>query len=233
MKKLNLVTGVLLLIVGCNSNKKELNDLNHRDSFYSTIELGDYGVGFCDTVIYNSDVRFDFLPDNGTSYTQYDYNGPTPLFLQIWHPTELNDLEPMIFKDFRNRNLDLALQSVYDPLIAKMDSFFVRYNIIEDFTNYDSIDYGGYSYFEVLDTLMNYQTRSHIKGISDIQDKPVIVYHHGGQGLSDENLREHMAFTEDTTNWGIFELAENEYTGGLGPAITKSWGGRNFTSNQL
>jgi len=189
MKKLNLVTGVLLLIVGCNSNNKELNDnSNQPDSFYSTIELGDYGIGFCDTVIYNSDLRFEFLPSNGPSYAQYDYAGPTPLFLQIWYPVEPNDQEPMEFKDFRNRDLSSELQSVYDPLIEKMDSFFVQYNIIEDFINYDAIDYGSHSYFEVLDTLKTYKTMSSYRTITGNLDFPVIVYHHGGQGLSDENF---------------------------------------------
>ncbi|WP_157637873.1 alpha/beta hydrolase family protein [Flexithrix dorotheae] len=150
--------------------------------------MGEYGIGFFNTVIYNADVRFDFLPVEGPSYSQYDYKGPTPLFLQIWHPIEQMNLKHMMFKDFRNRNLEYELQSVYEPLIAKMDSFFIQYNIIEDFTDYDSIDYNGVSYFQVLDTLKTFLTRSQFKKIHDKLEFPVIVYHHGGQGLSDENF---------------------------------------------
>ena len=189
LKRASLIAYLILLLIGCNSSKKEIYESSHRkDSFYNSVQLGKYGIGFWNTVIYNSDIRFDFLPDNGTSYAQYDYNGPTPQFLQIWYPTETHNLKPLLFKDFRNRDLSSELQSVFDPLIAKMDSFFVQYNIIEDFINYDSIDYNGYSYFEVLDTLMTYQTKSYFKIISHKLDFPVIVYHHGGQGLPDENF---------------------------------------------
>ncbi|MDA3780887.1 MAG: hypothetical protein PF487_11815 [Bacteroidales bacterium] len=51
--------------------------------------------------------------------------------------------------------------------------------------------------------------------------------------LSEETLRELLQFSEDTTNWGIFKLSENEENGEIETAITKSWGSRNFTSNQL
>lgn len=189
LKRALLIACAILLIIGCSSPKKEVNDSSHRkDSFYKSVQLGEYGIGFCDTVIYNRDIQFDFLPADGTSYSQYDYKGPTPLFLQIWHPIEQNDLKPMMFKDFRDRNLSPELQSVYDPLISKMDSFFVQYNIIEDFINYDSINYGQYSYFDVLDAIMTYETSSNYQIISDKLNFPVIVYHHGGQGLSDENF---------------------------------------------
>lgn len=63
----------------------------------------------------------------------------------------------------------------------------MRYNIIEDLVNYDSIDYGMHSYFDVLDTLLAYRTKSYFQKIVK-SDYPVIVYHHGGQGLSDENF---------------------------------------------
>ena len=183
------LTYAILLLIGCNSSENQEDNSSHRiDSSYKSVQLGDYGIGFCDTVIYNSDIKFEFLPIDGPSYAQYDYSGPTPLFLQIWYPIKPNDQEPMEFKDFRNRDLSLELQSVYDPLIEKMDSFFVQYNIIEDFINYDAIDYGNYSYFDVLDTLKTYKTMSSYRTITGNSDFPVIVYHHGGQGLSDENF---------------------------------------------
>ena len=118
MKKLNLVSGILLLIMGCNSNNKELNENStQRDSFYNTIELGDYGIGFCDTVIYNSNILFDFLPDKEISYSQYEYSGPTPLFLQIWHPIKKEGVDkPITLSDYRARRLSKELKSVYKPL---------------------------------------------------------------------------------------------------------------------
>ncbi len=176
-----------ILIISCNpTSQKSSTD---KDSYYDVIQLGEFNVGFCDSVIYNSKIRFDFLSDTSVSYSQYDYSGSTPLFLQIWYPLEQAGSDrPMKLRDFRKRNLAFDLRSVYDPLCAKMDSFFVRYNIIEDFANYDSIDYGDHSYFDVLDTLMGYNTKSNYKRILNRLNFPVIVYHHGGQGLSDENF---------------------------------------------
>ncbi|WP_159522819.1 hypothetical protein [Sunxiuqinia indica] len=51
--------------------------------------------------------------------------------------------------------------------------------------------------------------------------------------LSEESLREHRQFSQDTTNYGIFELSEDEETGKLEAAITRTWGGRNFDTNQI
>ena len=55
----------------------------------------------------------------------------------------------------------------------------------------------------------------------------------GGFGMSENEVREHLHFSEDTNNWGIFELSEDEKTGKLEHAITNIWGSRNFKSNQL
>ncbi len=188
MNKAPLYLYFIMILIGCSPTEQVADFVEQQDSFYNGLAMGEYGIGFCDTVIYNTEVRFDFLPKEGPGYSQYDYKGPTPLFLQIWHPIEQMNLRRMMFKDFRNRDLEPDLKSVYDPLIAKMDSFFVRYNIVEDFTNYDSIDYNGVSYFQVLDTLKTFLTRSQSKRIREKQDFPIIVYHHGGQGLSDENF---------------------------------------------
>jgi len=69
-----------------------------------------------------------------------------------------------------------------------MDSFFIQYNIIEDFVDYAPINYGAHSNTDVLDTLMSSRTKSSFSRIENKSDFPVIVYHHGGQGLSDENF---------------------------------------------
>ena len=69
-----------------------------------------------------------------------------------------------------------------------MDSAFVWYNIVSEFVNYDTINYGKYSFFDVLDTLNKYETSSYLSKIETNTDFPVIIYHHGAQGLSDENF---------------------------------------------
>ncbi|MFW6224788.1 MAG: hypothetical protein ACOC4B_00805 [Bacteroidota bacterium] len=52
-------------------------------------------------------------------------------------------------------------------------------------------------------------------------------------GSDPDEVRKYKQFCEDTTNWGIFYLNEDEETGQLEPAITSTWGGRNFKSNQV
>ncbi|MCB0841616.1 MAG: hypothetical protein KDD99_33345, partial [Bacteroidetes bacterium] len=47
-----------------------------QSSFYDNIQLGDYTVGFYDSIIFCTDEK----------YAQYEYEGDTPLFLQIWQP---------------------------------------------------------------------------------------------------------------------------------------------------
>jgi hypothetical protein len=89
---------LILLLNGCSSPKNEVNDsLQLKDSLCNSVELGKYGIGFCDTPTYISAIQFDFLPADGSSYSQYDYKGPNPLFLQIWYPMEQNDLKPTLF----------------------------------------------------------------------------------------------------------------------------------------
>ena len=91
----------------------------------------------------------------------------------------------------------------------------------------------GQDFASVVDYFGHDTKEEAVQELINMYDSVELNDDHFDSGLSEENLREHMAFTEDTTNWGIFELAENEYTGELEEAITKSWGGRNFTSNQL
>jgi predicted alpha/beta-hydrolase family hydrolase len=150
-----------------------------QDSFYDYLSLGPSKVGFCDSIIFCE----------GETYSQYKYEGSIPLFLQIWHPIyNSNDTARLRLEDLRNRKLDSHLASVYSPLCQKMDSAFVWYNIQEDFVNNDTIDYGDYSCLDVLEEIKNFQTMSYSsKKISD-SDLPVIVYHHGAQGMSDENF---------------------------------------------
>ncbi len=158
------------------------------DSFYSYIDLGEYTVGFCDTLIFDNEVRFDFLPDTSVSYEQYDYKGPTPLFVQIWHPIiDVPYTPPLTYGDLRHRNLRPDLESVYEPLQQKEDTFFVKYNLSLEITKYDSIDYGA-DYFEVLDDLSEYKTKSYYQKLKEAKDFPIIIYHHGAQAASDDNF---------------------------------------------
>ena len=187
-----------------------------QDSFYDIIKLGKYNVGFCDSLIYCENQFYD----------QYEYAGGMPLFLVIWHPIEeKTDLQPLAFREFRNRSISSTLASVYKPLCLKMDSSFVWYNIVEDFVDFDSINYGQFTYFNVLDTLKNYKTKSYFNRIKKKSNYPVIIYHHGDQGLSDENfiLAEYFASRGYIVVSSNYHLPYENYSYGSSGGSENDW----------
>jgi len=184
-----------------------------QESFYDDIKLGKYSVGFYDSLIFCEKEQ----------YSQYEYEGSTPLFLQIWHPIAQTTHEKRLkINDFRKRNLSNDLASVYKPLCQKMDSAFVYYYIYN--IQEDSINNTTHSYFDILDTLQNYKTQSYYNNIHVNSNLPVIIYHHGSQGNSDENVvlaeyfasrgyivvssNYHLPYEND--NYGHSEGSENE-----------------------
>jgi dienelactone hydrolase len=162
----------LFLLFGCIN-------ISAQHDFYSVAKMGPLKVGYCDSLIFAQE----------TSFNQFDYGGPIPLFLQIWHPSSDSISGKSIsYNDLRERTLNKSLSSVYEPLVQKMDSSFVWYNVLEDFINFDTIDYSPLTPFEVLDRIKTFKTRSKAKQLPRKLNYPVIVYHHGAQGLSDENF---------------------------------------------
>lgn len=150
-----------------------------QHDLYKLVKLGDHKVGYCDSLIFSSD----------ESYTQFGYNGPAPLFLQIWHPIDDSiSGNQLSYNEFRDRTLDDALVPVYNSLVQKMDSSFVWYNVADDFVDFEPIDYGAFSAYDVLDTIKTIKTQSLAYDLINKSELPVIVYHHGAQGLSDENF---------------------------------------------
>lgn len=153
---------------------------NAQDSFYSDIQLGTYAVGYFDTVIYNEAAK----------YEQYGYQGAAPIFVQIWHPLEAQRQKRnyLTYKDFRQRHVPADLEHVSHQLNKRMDESFIAYNIAETFGTFDPIDYGNYSYEQVLQEVSGCTTRSTYAPLNRENEYPVIVYHHGSQGLADENF---------------------------------------------
>ena len=143
------------------------------------MEYGAYSVGFCDTLLYNPD----------QPYSQYGYTGDAPLFVQIWHPIAPEQSgERLPYKAFRAREVTEQLQVVYDTLCLQMDKSFIDYNIAQDFVAYEPIDYTPHTAQDVLHAIGNYATQSIRAPLDKKSDFPIIVYHHGAQGLSDENF---------------------------------------------
>ena len=150
-----------------------------QNLLYETMQQGSYEVGFCDTL----------LIDDTRSYEQFGYSGGAPFFVKIWHPIKEGEGNYLNYNEFRTKPDLTELKEVYQQLVMNMDSAFTWYNVETDFVKYEDINYKNKTAYEVKDFIIeNTQTISRFKEI-DINkgDFPVIFYHHGAQGLADEN----------------------------------------------
>lgn len=155
-----------------------LNSYSQRDSFYDYIELGEYDVGYCDTILF----------DDSLHYSQFNYKGDAPMFVQIWHPIAVSgEKDYLNYGDFRSPKVPQDLGQIYHELSLRLDSAFIRYNIIEESKTWKEIDYKKHSHEEILDSLKSQKTRSSRAILIQNSKFPVIVYHHGNQSPSDEN----------------------------------------------
>jgi len=149
-----------------------------QETFYDHIQLGNHQIGFCDTVIYDTDVQ----------YVQYGYEGSKPIFCKIWFPTEqANYSNYLKFGDFNKENVPDELSKVHQELLNRKDEIFIRDGVAFDISSGDSIDYGNLNLDEVLVQINLMETRSKVSIIQSKLNYPAIVYHHGNQGLSVEN----------------------------------------------
>ncbi len=143
-------------------------------------------VGYLDTVLFN----------NEQHYAAFGYDGPAPLFVQGWFPLDDGPMTPPLsLAQLRQRRLSGALQRVYDELLSRADSAFIEYDLRYVFNSDSTIDYAPFTEQQVKDSLFALPTSTHELSGAQALDVPVIVYHHGSQGFSDENLRmaEHFA----------------------------------------
>jgi pimeloyl-ACP methyl ester carboxylesterase len=149
-----------------------------QPSFYDVLAPGPYGVGYSDTVKFDLEIQ----------YSQYGYDGPAPAFVQVWFPLEEKSEGPYLrLGDFRFDAVPEGLTEVYAALTAHMDERITLDCLSYDLTTDEPIDYGNTSLNEVLDAVMTLETRSVRTGMPQRLNRPVIVYHHGSQGMSDEN----------------------------------------------
>jgi len=149
-----------------------------QQAYYDHIKLGEYEINFSDTIIYDQEIQ----------YNQFGYSGFAPLFVQIWFPsTKLSDEKRMNFGEFRNQNVSNELSLVYKKLTAQMDEIFIRDAIDYNIGTGELISYVNYSNETILEKIKLISTRSIRSKIDTIPNCPVIVYHHGSQGLSYEN----------------------------------------------
>jgi len=153
--------------------------INAQDNLYDFVKLGDYQVGFMDTLVL--DVKYD--------YNAYDYKGRKPYFVQIWHPTKKKKKNVYLnVKDFFVFKQNTNLKTVQEQLTTEYKTLFIRDYLTENLITGEANNYGKYSYEEVLDLIGELETRSISDSNIGDSDFPVIIYHNGSQGLPFENF---------------------------------------------
>ena len=136
-------------------------------------------IGFADTLLYNDSLH----------YSAFGYEGPAPLFVQAWFPLEkAPDAQSLTYAQLRALVLDPPLQRVHHELLLRMDSAFIEYCLREPLDDDDPIDYAPFTEQQVKDGLFALGTHAFRAPLPVGASRPVIVYHHGSQGLSDENV---------------------------------------------
>lgn len=142
--------------------------------------LGGHAVGYQDTVITVA----------GERYAQFGYDGPAPLFVNIWHPLHGTPEQeaPLTWRALRSKTATGAIGRVKDELRMRLDSSFIEYDLRYRFDGDEPIDYGTAGAAAVFDAILDSPTKSHRARLHHPAKTPAIVYHHGSQGLSDENL---------------------------------------------
>lgn len=143
-------------------------------------------IGFADTLLFNDSVR----------YTGFGYDGPAPLFVQAWFPIGSSIADTvgrlgsnnLLFHELRMPTLPPALQPVHQQLVLHMDSAFIEYDLRYPVNGDGPIDYAPLTEWQVKDSLFALGTHAHRAAFPARVDRPVVVYHHGSQGLSDENV---------------------------------------------
>ncbi len=157
-----------------------------RAAFGQASASAPYHVGFVDTLLFNARQH----------YAAFGYDGPVPLFVNVWYPLTTDPgTTPLSYAELRERALDGPLRRVYDELLSRMDSAFIEYDLRYPVGGDEPIDPSPFTEVQVKDSLFALPTGSHRPNGVRALDFPVIVYHHGSQGLCDENVRmaEHFA----------------------------------------
>jgi len=150
-------------------------------------------IGFADTLLFNDSLH----------YTAFGYAGPAPLFVQAWFPLGGTiaapegrlQANPLRFRELRMPTLPSALQPVHQQLLLRMDSAFIAYCLRHPFNGDGPIDHSPFTEAQVKDSLHALGTHAFRAALPLRAAHPVILYHHGAQGLSDENvwMAEHFA----------------------------------------
>lgn len=154
--------------------------LKAQATLYDYIKPGNFQVGFMDTVLYDTNYR----------YEAYDYKGLKPCFIQIWHPVIETPKRQNILKfgDFFEKNQNEDLVIVQEQLKKHHQESFIRDCIEVNLISGDANNFGNYSYDDILRLTGEIETISCLDEVIDSSQFPVIIYHHGAQSYSFENF---------------------------------------------
>lgn len=153
--------------------------INAQENLYDFVKLGDYQVGFMDTLIL--DEKYDYM--------NYDYKGQKPYFVQIWHPIiKKNKSDYLKVKDFFTFKQNPDLKTLQEQLTVEYKNLFIRDYLTENLEDGKENNYGKYTYEDVLDLIGELETRSIPDSTIGDVNFPVIVYHNGSQGHPFENF---------------------------------------------
>lgn len=149
-----------------------------QESYYDIIDLGEFQINYDDTVIY----------DNEIPYNQFGYSGDAPLFVQIWFPTKKKKSSRYLkYGDVVIKDVPSNLTHVHKELQNQMDQIVIRDGIAYNAETDEPIPYAENVKTQLFEQLKQIETRSIRASLPSQLDYPVIVYHHGSQGLSNEN----------------------------------------------
>lgn len=149
-----------------------------QDSFYHHLEFGEFAVGFADTILYDEEII----------YNQYDYQGKAPIFSQIWFPIPKDTSQQYLLQgDYSNENIPPELKLVYQELTNHIDASYIEAGLTYDLTTDEPIDFGDLTTKKVLQLVKTIPSKSIRTTLPKALNLPIIVYHHGSQGRSDEN----------------------------------------------
>ncbi|MCC7501750.1 MAG: hypothetical protein IT229_04425 [Flavobacteriales bacterium] len=154
-----------------------------------------FNIGFADTLLFNDSLR----------YNAFGYEGPAPLFVQAWFPIERPSATQLTYQQLQERRLTGPLQRVHQELLLRSDSAFIAYDLRYAFNSDSTIDYAPFTEQQVMDSLFASRSRASRASWPERFERPVVVYHHGSQGFSDENT----AMAENFANLGFVFLSCN------------------------
>jgi len=170
---------------------------NAQNSLYDFIKLGEFRVGFKDTIIFDAKFQYD----------AFDYAGMKPHFIKIWFPLteKLKNPNYLKFKDFFEGTKTDKLMTIQTKLNNHYEETVIRDCIEENLASGEVNDFGNLTSDDILDMVSETKTKSIIINNFKSSKYPIIIYHHGAQSYSFENY----AMAEYFASRGFIFIAAN------------------------